>query len=507
MNEKKLIAKNAVVGLTAQILSLLLSFVSRTFFLRYIGVEILGLSGTLTSVISALSLVDLGFYSAVIFRLYDPLINQRYEECCEIITVLRRFLYTVAIVIAGLFACATPLLRYILNGIEVTSFVYKAYALFCVNSVISYFLAYKRTLLYADGKDSIAKAVDSFCNLCFTGIKVLVIVFTKNFLIYQAIAIFQTVVSNLIIHLYCRKKYLWLHKTTINKSILKLLFTDTKNIFASKIAGYVYGATDNLVISLFLKTVTVGFYSNYLMLQSSLRMLSDSITAQISPFIGREYAKTKEKIIHRNIIVNYTFIRYLMAGFFIVPFYCLANSFIIWWLGANYTLDSLLIFLCIDLYIHIVHSVFGDYEGAAGLFKQEKKISVIGACTNICSSILLVNLVGLSGVIMGTAVSQVVYWILRGKLILKELFNFEKRFLLKYILQNLFYCLIIIATIFIISLFINYINLEYFILTFIFQCIICELVFFSLSGVCFGWTKPFRYCVNTVLKRNSNVRL
>lgn len=501
MIQKNLIIRNASIGLISQIMTLMLSFISRIFFLKYIGVEILGLSGTLTSVISALSLVDLGIYSAVVFRLYNPLINQRYEECSEILNVLKYFLRSVAVIIFCLFVFTSFILKYILKGVEITAFVYLAYALFCVNSVISYFLAYKRTLLYADGKDSVAKAVDSLCNLCFTGFRLIAIIVSKNFLIYQGITIVQTIVSNFIIHFYCKKKYLWLHSTTLNRTFLKLLISDTKNIFVSKIAGYIHGATDNLVISIFLNTSTVGFYSNYFMLQASLKMLFDSITAQITPFIGREYANTADSSTHKHIITNYTFIRYLLAGFFIVPFYCLANNFISLWVGLDYVIQSLPLFFSIELYIHIIHSLFTDYEVAAGAFNKEKKISIIGAVINIVTSIILVNILGLSGVILGTCISQLFYWFFRGKLVLKNIFKFRNSFILKYIVTNFAYAFIIILSIFIAIVIMNSLEFENSIPVFILNGIICELLFFLLTSCCLFWTVPYKYFFKNLFKQ------
>lgn len=500
MSKKKTIIKNVSVGVIAQVLTLLLSFISRSFFINYIGIEILGISGTLTSIISSLSLVDLGIYSVVIYRLYDPIVNERYEECCEIVSVLRKFLNGIAIVLSFLFVIISPLLRYILKGVNIDRFVYIAYSLFCLNSVISYFLAYKRTFLYAVGKDSVAKAIDSLCNLCFTGIRIFIIIYTRNFLIFQTATIIQTIISNLIIHLYCKNHYKWLHSTKINKSILKQLFLDTRNVFASKIAGYVHGSTDNLVISIFLKTIMVGFYSNYILIESSLVTLFTSITNQITPFIGQEYALTKDKEVHGNIINHYTFIRFVIAGCFVIPFYCLANSFIIMCFGKQYILKYIPLFLSIDLYIHIVHSIFTDYETICGLFNQEKKISIIGACINIVSSIILVNIIGLTGVIIGTVISQFFYWFARGRLVLIKLFDFNSVYIKKYLFNTILYIIVLIFSIFIISRVLIFVKVNNSVLSFIIQGIICELAFIIIMSIFFGRTESYKYLFNLIRK-------
>lgn len=504
MGQRKQLAINVVVGIVAQIISFVLSFASRYIFLRYLDVTLLGLGGTLSSVVSTLSLLDLGIFSVVVYRLYNPLINKRYEECNEILEVLRRFYLCVAGAITVLLISIAPFLKYFLKGIEITPFVYFVYIIISGNTIVSYFIAYKRTLLYADGKDAVAKMVDSTCNISFAIIRIVLLVMTSNFLLHQAVGIIQTLLSNLILNFYCKCHYKWLGKAKINKNILKGVFADAKNVFAGRIGGYVYGATDNLVISVFLKTVIVGFYSNYVMLSSSLRLLSGTVVAQIAPFIGKKYAADKSVALHEKIFARCSFVCFLMGGAFVVPLYLLADSFINRWLGASYVLPGIVIFLCLDLYIEIQQSAFCLYLGAAGLFAADRTIYTIGAVCNIVSSIIMVKIFGLQGVIMGTVLSQCVYWFLRGRCILKGLFKSGASYILKYLVVNLLYVLTMFFCVVILRGVLRFVYLKNFILQFVLQGVICELIFFVVAFVCFSWTEPFRAAVKLFFTRFVN---
>ncbi len=497
-------AANVIVGFAAQIISFALSFVSRTFFLRYIGVEILGLSGTLSSVVSALSLLDLGFYSVVVFRLYDPLIHQRYDECNEILAVLKRFYLFVAGAISIILICIAPFLKFFLNGIEITPFVYFVYALISLNTVVTYFVAYKRTLLYADGKDSVAKAVDSACNISFAVIRILILILTKNFLLHQAAGIVQTLVSNLILHVYCKRRYLWMRSAKISRAVLMPMLSDGKNAFAGKFAEYVYGATDNIVISIFLKTVTVGFYSNYLMLSSSLRVLGYAVISQIAPFVGKKYADNKDSSIHEKDLETFSFMCFVMAGAFVVPLYLLSDSFIGRWLGDSYILPTIAFFLCVNLYVEIQQVAFTLYMAAAGFFAEDRTTCVVSAVCNIVSSVILVKVLGLPGVILGSVISQLVYWFSRGRCVLRKLFNSDWRYILRYITMNILYVVVIVLSILLIDNLLPFIYSEQFLLQFFFQGVVCELCFAVICIICFSWTKPFREFVNNLKKRFAN---
>ena len=57
--------KNMVFGFMYQIMTLIMSFVSRTVFIKTLGTEYLGLNGIFTDVLSLLSMADLGFGTAM----------------------------------------------------------------------------------------------------------------------------------------------------------------------------------------------------------------------------------------------------------------------------------------------------------------------------------------------------------------------------------------------------------------------------------------------------------
>ena len=56
----RLAVKNGVITLGCQLSDVILGFIVRKIFITYIGVEMLGLNGTFTSLLSTLSLAELG---------------------------------------------------------------------------------------------------------------------------------------------------------------------------------------------------------------------------------------------------------------------------------------------------------------------------------------------------------------------------------------------------------------------------------------------------------------
>jgi len=71
---------NIKYSFLSQIVSLLLKFVSRTVFLKTLGVAYSGVSGLYSNVLGILALSEMGFSSAMTFALYKPMADNDTEK-------------------------------------------------------------------------------------------------------------------------------------------------------------------------------------------------------------------------------------------------------------------------------------------------------------------------------------------------------------------------------------------------------------------------------------------
>ena len=461
MERKALAAKNSIIGLISQLITTVLKFVLRSIFINYLGVELLGINSTLVSVLNTLSLSELGFQTAVVYRLYQPLTEKNYDAINEIISIFRKVYQGIAIffIVAGI--VCLPLLQYIITGIEVTFEIYIYFILLIINSAASYMMAYKRTLLYADKKDYYSKIIDTVFNIVVTGLKIALIIIFKNYTLYLAATIFQTVMSNVIVHYFCGKLYPYLKQIKFSKPTFNLIFHDVKNVFASKIAGFIYSSTDNLLISIFAATITVGYFVNYTTITTSLKSIINSALNPITPIIGNMLTDKDDKKSEK-VLYQYTFIRYLLSVAFIIPFIVLAQDFIELWVGKDFVLSIwVVILLAFDLYVFLIHNVFLDYINGAGLFRDEKYIEIGSAVINLVLSIILVQFMGIEGVLIGTVVTQLYCWIVRSLLTYKKCFHSDKKAYFHYWFKQFIYIAVFIA-----------------------ECLICETIrYFFLMGL------------------------
>ena len=73
-------ARNIVWGMAEKIITLLLPFIARTVMIKTLGAEYLGLNSLFTSILSVLSLTELGFGSAIVFSMYKPIAEDDNEK-------------------------------------------------------------------------------------------------------------------------------------------------------------------------------------------------------------------------------------------------------------------------------------------------------------------------------------------------------------------------------------------------------------------------------------------
>lgn len=436
MTEKrnKLAFMSSTISMSAQVIYLLINFIVRRFFIRYFGMEILGINGVLADVLNMLSLADLGIQSAIMFRLYEPLAKGRLSEVSEIITLFRKVYWGIGcFIMFGGFVCM-PFLKYFMKDITYSmGYIRVAFFLQLLVTASTYFLAYKRTLLYADQKQHVNSLVDIGCNLFFALVKFFVIIVIKDYYVYLASQILQNVVSNLIVHLICKKEYPFLNvREDISAETKRNLWGDVKNVFASKLANYVYSSTDNLVISSFISTLSVGYLSSYKYVTSCLMSIVYYMMVPIQPMIGN-YLVDEELDSSRRLFYNYTFVRYFLAMIFLVPAVCLADNFVAMWIGAENLMPSMITYLLVaDTYVSIVYGPTGEYINARGLFEKEKKIMLLAAFLNITLSIAGTFVLGIYGVLLGTVVCQIVLWIGKSTIVFQNILFFDRKETARY---------------------------------------------------------------------------
>ena len=112
--------RNAVVSFSVQIITTVLSFVNRSVFIKLLGDGLLGIDGLFTSILTMLSLAELGVGSAIIFNLYKPVADSDYPKVRQLMQFYAKAYKIIAITVASIGIIIVPFLDKLVNFQSVT---------------------------------------------------------------------------------------------------------------------------------------------------------------------------------------------------------------------------------------------------------------------------------------------------------------------------------------------------------------------------------------------------
>ena len=149
-----------VVGVGGYLLTMLLSFISRMIFIRYLSAAYLGVNGLFSDVLGMLNLAELGIGSAMTYSMYKPAAENDHEQLGRLMNLYRVLYRTVAlfVLVAGL--CLLPFLNVLIKGDSGIENLRVIYLLYLFNSACSYLLSYKYSILQAYQREYVRTALD-----------------------------------------------------------------------------------------------------------------------------------------------------------------------------------------------------------------------------------------------------------------------------------------------------------------------------------------------------------
>lgn len=404
---------NAGASLINQVISLIIKFSSRYVFIYTLGEEYLGVSALFSSMITMLSLADLGFSIALPQALYEPIAKHDENSICRIMKFYSKAYMFIAFGVIGIGVALLPFLQVIIGNKDISGIehINTIYMLFIIQSAISYLFIYKRTLFTADQKNYYVTVIETIVSIILTGIQIAVLIFLKNYILYLCSSIIAILIQNIFISFQCDRQYPYLTNTKfasrLDKAETKVLSKNIYSLFIYKAAIAVESGTDNLIMTAYCGLIITGVCSNYTLITASitsiLMMVMSSATASIGNIIATESRENTYKIY--SLLDFMGFWVYAVCGICLVV---LINPFISIWLGSGYMIGFWTsAVLCINFYISGVQNVNSNFRNAYGLFYEGRYRPICMVLINIGASVILVKWIGITGIFIGTLLSRI----------------------------------------------------------------------------------------------------
>ena len=399
------VLRNSMYSMMLYVVLAVLGILIRQAFTRNLPIELLGLEGLFTNVISLLSIAEMGISTVISYGLYREIANKNEAEVNMLMSIYR-YIYLiigtlVALIGVGLFF----LLPWIVRDNSVAwSYVQLVYVIQICTVLSTFFLAYRRTLFAADQKDYICVRIDLVCTFAANLVKFAAIVVWQSYTMYALSALGFNILANLIISHRLGKEYPFLHtvKVTLQDLRQRKFFTDVKNFLIHKLSYIVYSGTDAIIISSILGLRTAGLVANYVLLCDGVYKLLYKMLQGIIPSVANlVYTDDREKSYRVYRMLDFAY--FLMGGYVACIYFIVLQPFVALFFGTDFLLeDPYVMALAVNVFLGMQFENAYNFRSTHGVFENDRGYMVLSAVTNLILSVVLAQYLGVVGVMIGT---------------------------------------------------------------------------------------------------------
>lgn len=402
----KLLAKNTVASLIAQITTLICGFILPRLFLQHFGSEVNGLVNSIVQFLSVISFLELGVGAVVESSLYKPLAEKDNQQISKVMVSANKFFQRLAQIL--FIYVLILMLVYPLIANQNLGFLYTAtlIAAISISSFAQYYFGIANALLLnADQHGYIQYNAQTVTVVLNTAVCAVMISMNGTIQMVKLATSLIYLSRPLALHFYVKRHYQIDWKIKYTEEPIKQKW----NGVAQHIAAVVLDGTDTIVLTVFSTLSNVSIYSVYFLVIKGVKTLFLSMTNGIQALIGELWAKQEleklkgffawvEWVIHTG--TTYVF---SCTAALIVPFVQVYTFGIN---DANYIQPVFAVLLTLANAMHCLRLPYNIMVLAAGHYRQTQKNYIVAAILNILVSILTVKVWGLIGVAIGTLVAM-----------------------------------------------------------------------------------------------------
>lgn len=404
---------NILTGFLSQIIILILNFVVRYIFIQNLGYNYLGINSLFSSILTILSVADLGFGSALGIVLYSSLAKKNEQEIAGLMNFFKKVYLIVGLSVVGVGLAVTPFVKYLVNTDESIPYLSLYFLFFLANTVSSYFISYRAILIKADQRNSVVNNVTTIVKIVKALLEAFVLfLFPKWFGIlptyfsYLGIMVLATYGIGILTSIYAKKKYPYaFSKTKVDPEKKKDIITTTKDLLIYKLCSAFSSPIDSVLISLFVGTALLGIYSNYLLIFTTLLeficLISRNIISSVGNFVVEKPIEDQKKLYFE-----------IQALYFAIIVFCTINfvSLVSPFIGLVFHSESVLSNWVVYLFgFTLIVKCAGElsiiFRETTKIYRKTKYASLIYLNVHVGLSILFGYFFGLEGVLLGNVVA------------------------------------------------------------------------------------------------------
>ena len=400
--------RNIVFGSVNRIINIILPFISRTVILYVMGTQYLGLSSLFSSILCFLSLTELGIGAAMIYSMYKPIAENDHATIKALLNLYKRIYRIIGLIILVLGLCLLPFLKVLVpEALPEDINLHLLYIIYLANTVLSYWLfAYKNAMLQAYQRDDINSKIASIISPLSYVIMLGSLAATKNYYAYVIWLPIFTVITNILRLVLVNRSFPDMVPVgEVSPELKKSIFKKTSALIGTKLNTVVLNAADNIVMSAFLGLTAIAMYGNYHYIMSSIIGFLGIVYSSMTAGLGNSLQTDSLDDNYRN-FEKFSFINSWLVGWCTVCLVCLYQPFMKLWVGEELMFPFYVVLeMGVYFYIYQIRKIPVVYKDAAGIWWEDRFRPYVCMVVNVVLNILLVQMIGISGIILSTVFS------------------------------------------------------------------------------------------------------
>lgn len=435
--DKRKSVLNISVSVGFKVLTMIMVIIVKRFLIRICGNDVNGLNALYLSIISFLSVTELGVGSAITFCMYKPIVEGDHDTVSALYHLFRRVYLIIGgvILIGGL--AITPFLKVFAKDYDQLDVnIYYTFILMLISVVLTYLYSSKSSLINAYKNNYITTAISSGGIILQYVLQILVLLTTKSFAWYLVCRIVAVLFQWIVTEYVARKKYspILSNIQKIQGPVKKQLLKSIKAMFMHNIGYILVNTVDSVVISAFVGVVALGEYSNYSMIMTSMTEVLMLVFTSLTSVIGHLYVESSKETT-KKYSESFHILNFILGAVFFLGYYAVIDYVIAILFSADLVVAKSVSFvITLNGFVQFMRRSTLLFREATGTFYNDRWKPLFEGLVNIILSILFVQKIGVVGVIVATIITNLlICHVIEPYVLYKNAFSVSPR---RYYLKN-----------------------------------------------------------------------
>ena len=391
------------------------------------GNEVNGLNALYLSIIGVLSVAELGLGTAITFSMYKPIVEGDGDQVSALYHLFRKLYLGIGALILTAGMLLLPFLHYFAKDYtQLNVNLYVTFFIMLISVVVTYLFSAKLALFNAYKNNYVTTAVTSGGNLFQYVLQIAVLFIFKSFSAYLICRVVTALIQWCVTEVLVKKAYapILAKKATVASETKTGLIKSIKAMFMHKVGYVLVNSVDSIVISIFIGVVSLGEYSNYLTIITSLYGVLSLIFTSLTSIIGHLYvSETKQRT--SEYCSMFHIINFLLGAVFYLGTYAVIDDLIAILFSADLIIARAVSFtIVLNGFVQFMRQTVLVFRDATGTFYYDRWKPLVEGLLNVVFSVLLVKVFGIVGVIAATiATNLIVCHIVEPYVLFKKAFD------------------------------------------------------------------------------------